>query len=529
MRLFNKEVSSQKVVIATATLAVLLAGGVFVWQYLSSGEPTIDYWSVDWAPGTYEYSEFAPPNQTWAYALTISKADNQFDAELDITGFQTLTKIQAVAQQRNGNLLDVIFDSYRPGNTGEVYKKGDLLFSLEKLDSKYKILWGTLKSNLLTPPVDAAFTKVSPTVSKDEPAGIQVVSPNGGGAWRAGETYQIKYETRQVDKAGVAIFLVDQSVSPWRVNDIAKDVSSTLGQLSWVVPSNTLPGTKYKILITGVVEGAKEPYSGTVGLSDESDNYFSIVSSETELKVLGTELGIVSEDERSLRVFPIENPNETIVDISSSALKKIGDSVQVHDLLYSKPLGLFVILVEELPYRGGSAGNANWSFLTFSERSRVLERILTDDGSGSFVPKNAVLSSSGLKLAYTSGLSAGGCATTEYLEGVDLKTLQPFVFEGEVVLEGSYRQAFINNLIPIARAAAPTSRERALSPINSIPQTYYENEKTWRVNFVFSSLGWENDNTLKGKYNLTICEPQVDENYQVIIRKEITRDFRVTL
>lgn len=57
-----------------------------------------------------------------------------------------------------------------------------------------------------------------------------------------------------------------------------RNISPSLEKYSWTIPVNVLPGTKYKILITGVIGGATQPYQGTVGLSDDSDNYFSIVA-----------------------------------------------------------------------------------------------------------------------------------------------------------------------------------------------------------------------------------------------------------
>lgn len=257
---------------------------------------------------------------------------------------------------------------------------------------------------------------------------------------------------------------------------------------------------------------------------EEQDN-----QEQTELKVLGTRLGVTSLDRHSLHIFRIEKPEQTIDVIDTNELGKNGELVQIHNILYSQSLGLFLIVVEDLPYQGGSAGNASWSFFVYDENSSVLQRILTDDGGGSFVPSNTSFSPSGLKLVYVSGIRAGGCATNEYLEGLDLKTFQPFVFRGEVILGESSKQSFINNLISIVLAGTPTYREREFSPINSIPKTYSDSEKTWRVNFVFSDIQWEDDNTVKGKYHLTICEPQTDKDYQVLTRKEITQKFKVTI
>ncbi|MBI1984815.1 MAG: hypothetical protein HYS60_01735, partial [Candidatus Wildermuthbacteria bacterium] len=137
---------------------------------------------------------------------------------------------------------------------------------------------------------------------------IQVISPNGGGVWRIGRTYQIKYRTQQINEAGVAIFLVDQSASPWKLINIAKNTSPTLGQLSYRLSSDISPGTKYKILVTGVVASASEPYQGSVGLSDESDDYFTIEKDATsDWKIYRSTLG-----------FEIKYPNTLYINLSAT-------------------------------------------------------------------------------------------------------------------------------------------------------------------------------------------------------------------
>lgn len=117
--------------------------------------------AIDWT-GIYEYGEFAPgvygSDQTWAYKLEIYKEDNQLRARLDIDGFQTLTRIQATAEEMDEN-LDIVFDSYGSENMYEPYEKGELLFSLGKTsDENYKIIWNKLRSNLKDPGV-AEFKK----------------------------------------------------------------------------------------------------------------------------------------------------------------------------------------------------------------------------------------------------------------------------------------------------------------------------------------------------------------------------------
>ncbi|KKS90261.1 MAG: hypothetical protein UV65_C0018G0005 [Parcubacteria group bacterium GW2011_GWF2_43_11] len=169
-------------------LAILLftSWGILAWQYwplLSKGSPAgigtgQKISIVDWT-GIYEYSEFAPPNQTWVYKLEIYKEGNQLKAQLDIDGFQTLTRIQAIAKENDGN-LDIIFDSYLSESGGELYKKGDLLFNLEKIsEENYKIIWNKLQSNLLEPG-EAKFEKIAAAWNtyRNRENGFEVKYPN---------------------------------------------------------------------------------------------------------------------------------------------------------------------------------------------------------------------------------------------------------------------------------------------------------------------------------------------------------------
>jgi hypothetical protein len=151
----NKAFSTVGIIII---LLILIGGGYFAWQHFGVPKASI----MDWI-GSYEYIESAPgvysPDQTWVYKLDIYEEENQLKAQLDIDGFQAMIRIQAIAEERNGR-LDIVFDSYRSENIYELYERGDLLFSIEKISrDKYRILWDKMKSNLLEPG-DAKFEKV---------------------------------------------------------------------------------------------------------------------------------------------------------------------------------------------------------------------------------------------------------------------------------------------------------------------------------------------------------------------------------
>ena len=163
MNFFQDFRTETKLLLAVALAAVVLGvGGIWLLRAINppvpEGIPQTEQvqqtqeTSVDWT-GVYKYSEFAQgigSNQTWVYEIDIKEENGALKVSLAIDGFQTLTRIQATAQEHNGS-LDIVFDSYAPENaTLRGLQKGDLLFSLRKVsDNEYEILWGQLQSNLL--------------------------------------------------------------------------------------------------------------------------------------------------------------------------------------------------------------------------------------------------------------------------------------------------------------------------------------------------------------------------------------------
>lgn len=123
--------------------------------------------------GSYQFEEFAPPNQGWMYALDIRDSNGAVKvyADLAIDGFQTLTRIHATTSGIKDYVspMDIIFDSYNY-NKDEVnpivnhnyYKKGDILFTLTPaLDGKLTIQWKKMDPELKSNLTGAIFKKVS--------------------------------------------------------------------------------------------------------------------------------------------------------------------------------------------------------------------------------------------------------------------------------------------------------------------------------------------------------------------------------
>jgi hypothetical protein len=114
---------------------------------------------------------------------------------------------------------------------------------------------------------------------KNAASSITVISPNGGEQWVAGGTYDITWKAEGIN--GFEIYLRDdRAVTSYKL--IATGISSASRNYSWTIPSDFggdyTVGSAYKIQIrekTGVA-GGEYKY-------DESNNYFSIVSSTTAL------------------------------------------------------------------------------------------------------------------------------------------------------------------------------------------------------------------------------------------------------
>ena len=93
---------------------------------------------INWE-GTYEFYEFAEPDENRGYIVKIYKKDSNLYANIDIEGFMTLLKMQANITEE-GNKINI---------TQAVYKKGDILFSFEKEENVIKTYWNKLEPMLI--------------------------------------------------------------------------------------------------------------------------------------------------------------------------------------------------------------------------------------------------------------------------------------------------------------------------------------------------------------------------------------------
>lgn len=103
--------------------------------------------------GAYNYAEFAPPNITISYWITIYEEEDGLYAKIKIDGFQTLQRLKAKVWTHGNEIRFEFYDFYvdNRGHSNQGicdYKKGDILLTLVKQDNIYVIEWGVLSPTL---------------------------------------------------------------------------------------------------------------------------------------------------------------------------------------------------------------------------------------------------------------------------------------------------------------------------------------------------------------------------------------------
>lgn len=165
------ELSIKKLLIAVLILLVIIAigiAGIFALRYSSDQEKVNasvieenenQYQLVQKhiAPGTYRYTEYVPPNQTWDYKFVVS---NKNTAVLSVKGAAIDTAINVKLSQYD-DLIKVSFASYVPGKLSDVsFVRGDDLFYLKRISAtKQKVIWAKLMPVMVDQGVPAEFLK----------------------------------------------------------------------------------------------------------------------------------------------------------------------------------------------------------------------------------------------------------------------------------------------------------------------------------------------------------------------------------
>ncbi|KKP32549.1 MAG: hypothetical protein A2312_01765 [Candidatus Staskawiczbacteria bacterium RIFOXYB2_FULL_32_9] len=124
---------------------------------------------------------------------------------------------------------------------------------------------------------------------------ITVTSPNGGETYKFGDTLNVNWNFKNVNKVNINLINASNNYSL----NIAENYSASLGSFDWTILSN-LPlltvGSKYKITVW-------DADAGFTNINDISDNYFSVLDSS----VLRT---------KTLVIFLTKYPNSNYSDLT---------------------------------------------------------------------------------------------------------------------------------------------------------------------------------------------------------------------
>lgn len=117
------------------------------WETNTNEITTQQLGGEDWS-GTYSFSEVVPilnSGMVGKYKLVLSREGEKYLALIEVDGFQRGERIKAYGTE-DGNKLSVVFDLYLPDNGNVLYKKGDVLFTLESTNqNNKKIIWNKMK------------------------------------------------------------------------------------------------------------------------------------------------------------------------------------------------------------------------------------------------------------------------------------------------------------------------------------------------------------------------------------------------
>ena len=116
----------------------------------------------------------------------------------------------------------------------------------------------------------STFQFLHPKILQPEIPYIKVISPNGGEKWIAGNTYDIKWESKGIDK--VFITLLDDENTDSCELTYEKRISAMESKYSYKIVEGRCP-----LFISNKMKIAVKSWDNQMIIGDESDNYFSIV------------------------------------------------------------------------------------------------------------------------------------------------------------------------------------------------------------------------------------------------------------
>ncbi len=98
--------------------------------------------------GTYTFSEVGEPNSARVkqYTVRLDPQGENYIAQIDIDGVQTMQRIRATAKPTGQNRLGFYFLDYREDSFPELYESGDLLWEWEMIAAdRARVIWGAIE------------------------------------------------------------------------------------------------------------------------------------------------------------------------------------------------------------------------------------------------------------------------------------------------------------------------------------------------------------------------------------------------
>jgi len=194
---------------------------------------------------------------------------------------------------------------------------------------------------------------------------IKVISPNGGEEWVIGNTYDIVWEAKGLEKVDIAF--KDYKYTPPQIYSIVSEIPASLGKYSFTIGSTEIqfygfpPGERYKIL---VIDEMDLPYLAV----DESDNYFTIVKKNETVnwetyrnEEYGFEIGYPQKEEGATRCFGstpylFENIKELLCIYLDHDFKEKIIGIQFGIMIKEKPDDIFTECIKPSYDKAGFDG-----------------------------------------------------------------------------------------------------------------------------------------------------------------------------
>lgn len=147
----NRKGSIVVAIAIVVVIALAVIAGIWYYEEVHQTSTAIQsdsaFFDKSWI-GDYTFSEYAPPNETWVYDLTVLNSSSGPSAALDINGFQTEISLMASVQESTSGTLSIFFQKDNGSGPPLTYSAGDPLFSIMKTNKGDTIMWEKMQPML---------------------------------------------------------------------------------------------------------------------------------------------------------------------------------------------------------------------------------------------------------------------------------------------------------------------------------------------------------------------------------------------